>query len=180
MELCYTEEQLIQGVKQNDSSAFSYLYNNYSRALLFVIRKIVRDEHTAEDILQETFVKIWSNIHQFDMEKGRFYTWILNIAKNKAIDFTRSKSHIMNGMMEKDSEKTLLDIHTTQHKTEHIGVLNLVMKLKPKYQSLVYMVFFNGNTMEEVAQTQNIPLGTIKTRMRSSISLLRKDFEYAC
>lgn len=176
----YTEEQLINGVRNNCRESFNYLYDNYSAALLLVIKRIVRNEHTSEDLLQETFINIWANIAQFNVSKGHLYTWMVNIAKNKAIDYSRSKAGNMSKRINPEGETVLGEMESAGKQTEHIGILKLVENLSPKYRSLIYNVFFNGNTLEEVANWQAVPLGTIKTRMRSSISILRKDFQIAC
>ncbi len=85
------EEFLIQ-FKNKDTKAFDVLYNYYHASLLGVIYTIVRDQDLAKDVLQEVFVKIWRNSESYSAEKGRFFTWILNIARNTTIDKTRSKN----------------------------------------------------------------------------------------
>ena len=89
----YSEEELIQLLKSADQSAFSYLYDHYSGALYGVIFKIIGERALAEDILQEAFVKIWSNFSSYDSSKGRLFTWMLNITRNLTIDTLRSKSY---------------------------------------------------------------------------------------
>ena len=84
-------------LSQQSREAFNYLYKQYSAVLYGVICKVIFDEHTAQDVLQEVFVKIWNNIGQYDAKKGRIYTWIINIARNSAIDKLRSKGEIMKG-----------------------------------------------------------------------------------
>src|SRR5688572_6409074 len=84
------EEELVQGLKNRQQDTLRYVYDNYRPALHGVIFHIVRSQEIAEDLLQETFVKIWNNINTYDRTKGRLYTWMLNIARNLAIDKTRS------------------------------------------------------------------------------------------
>jgi RNA polymerase sigma-70 factor (ECF subfamily) len=74
-----------------DQRAFTYVYDMYSKSLFAVISNLVSDREEAEDVLQETFVKIWKNIDSYNESKGRFYTWIVNIARNSSIDKLRSK-----------------------------------------------------------------------------------------
>src|SRR5690606_35632974 len=88
-----TQEQLLASIAKGDPNAFTLLYDHYSKSLFSVIRSRIRDTAEAEDVLQEVFVKIWKNIDSYSEEKGRFYTWILNIARNASIDRLRSKSH---------------------------------------------------------------------------------------
>src|SRR4051812_14493882 len=80
-------------LKQRDETAFAYLYDNYAGALNGVISRMVDDEQTAEDILQEAFVKIWNNFSQYDNTKGRLFTWMVNLTRNLTIDMLRSKGY---------------------------------------------------------------------------------------
>ncbi len=78
-------------LQKQDKAAFDQLYRQYSGVLYGVIKKVVNDEQTAQDVLQEAFVKIWNNIKQYNPQKGRIYTWMLNVSRNAAIDKLRSK-----------------------------------------------------------------------------------------
>ena len=91
----YTEDQLVALLRSGSREGFNYLYKNYAAVLYGTILKIVHDEETARDVLQEAFVKIWNNIEQYDTGKGRIYTWILNVSRNAAIDKLRSRGEIM-------------------------------------------------------------------------------------
>jgi RNA polymerase sigma-70 factor, ECF subfamily len=87
----YTEDELVMLLKGKNEQAFAYLYDNYSAAINGVIYRMVDNVELAEDVLQETFVKIWNNLSNYDPLKGRLFTWMINIAKNLAIDTLRSK-----------------------------------------------------------------------------------------
>lgn len=89
----YSHDDLVILIKNRDQKAFAYLYDNYSKALFGVLYQIVADVEETEDILQKLFLKIWDNFESYDASKGRLYTWMLNIAKNLAIDYKRSKSN---------------------------------------------------------------------------------------
>ena len=84
------DSNIIAGIRSGDQRALKLLYNKYSKALQGVIIRIVDDHETSEDLLQDAFVKIWQNFHTYDENKGRIYTWMLNIARNLAIDKIRS------------------------------------------------------------------------------------------
>lgn len=96
MNIKYTEEELISLLKERDQNAFSYLYDNYSKALFGIIYNIVGNTEEAEDILQIVFLKIWNSFSTYDKSKGRLYTWMLNITRNSAIDYVRSKQNKTN------------------------------------------------------------------------------------
>src|SRR5206468_3616525 len=87
----YSEEELVLLLQQQSRQAFNYLYRQYSAVLYGVIYKVITDEQTSQDVLQDVFIKIWNNISQYNAQKGRLYTWMLNIARNAAIDKLRSK-----------------------------------------------------------------------------------------
>src|SRR6186997_886444 len=89
----YKETELVLLLKQRTQTAFSYLYDNYSPALYGVIVSIVQDRELANDVLQEVFIKVWRQIDQYNPEKGKLYTWLINICRNASIDTLRSKSY---------------------------------------------------------------------------------------
>lgn len=174
----YTEDQLVTLLKQQSRDGFNYLYANYAAVIFGVIKRTIFDEDTAQDVLQETFVKIWNNIDKYDPEKGRIYTWMINIARNAAIDKLRSKGEIMKGKIHtgEDIVDNLSQGMKTEQSTDTIGLKNLVANLKPEYQHIVQLAYFKGYTLDEVSKTLEIPLGTVKTRMRQAIKLLREQF----
>ena len=89
----YSELELVTQLKLKDTQAFSYLYDNYSAAIMGVIYKMTENTELSEDILQEVFIKIWNNFDNYDSSKGKLFTWMLNIARNLTIDNLRSKSY---------------------------------------------------------------------------------------
>ncbi len=172
----YSEEELVVLLKQQNRDAFNYLYKNYAGVLYGVIRKVVSDEQTAQDVLQEVFVKIWNYTDRYDAEKGRIYTWMLNIARNAAIDKLRSKGEIMKGKIQtgEDAVYNVQKGMSTEQRTDAIGLQDAVAGLKPEYQTIVNLAYFKGFTLDEIAKTLDMPLGTVKTRMRAALQLLRQ------
>ena len=175
----YSEEELILLLKQQSREAFNYLYDNYSAVLFGVINKVVNDEQTSQDVLQDVFVKVWNNISRYDASKGRIYTWMLNIARNAAIDKLRSKGEIMKNKIQSGQDivdSSVVKGMKTEMVTDTIGLKQVVDGLKPEYQTIVNMAYFKGYTLDEISKTLEIPLGTVKTRMRSAMQLLREHF----
>lgn len=147
----------------------------YSRSLFTVISNLISDRDEAEDVLQESFVKIWKNIDSYNVEKGRFYTWILNIARNSAIDKLRSKS-LNNSRKNLSSDNfvhLLDDNQRVTQKIDLIGIRDFVKKLKPKCIQIIDLLFFKGYTQQEASDELGIPLGTVKTQNRNCINDLR-------
>ena len=162
----YSETELIRLINANNKNGFDYLYKNYAGAISYVISKIITDEHTAEDILQEVFINIWTNIHQYDPAKGRFYTWMRNIAINKCKDFLRCSLHNMRKRVGGNQMDINSKIFNTEQKTDRIGLNQLVSKLQADHQKVICLAYYYGHTFEEIAEKLNLPLGTVKSRMR--------------
>ncbi|RYE24890.1 MAG: sigma-70 family RNA polymerase sigma factor [Sphingobacteriales bacterium] len=175
----YTEEELIQLLRQKSQQGFNYLYKQYAGVLYGIVKKVIYDDQTAQDVLQEVFVKIWNNIGGYDAAKGRIYTWMINIARNASIDKLRSKGEIMKSKIQtgEDVVSNMQTTMRTEQRTDTIGLRQMVGGLKPEYQNIVDLAYFKGYTMEEIAKTLDIPVGTVKTRMRYAIKSLRGNFE---
>ncbi len=173
----YTEEELVLLLQRQSREGFDYLYRQYGAVLYGVIFKVLNDEQTAQDVLQDAFVKIWKNIGQYNAAKGRLYTWMLNIARNSAIDKLRSKGEIMKGkILSGDDVVYSRDGMKTEQRTDTIGLRKTVAGLKPEYEVIIDLAYFKGYTLDEIAKTLEIPLGTVKTRMRSAMQQLRTVF----
>jgi RNA polymerase sigma-70 factor (ECF subfamily) len=175
----YDETTLVALLKQKDRQAFSYLYDNYSAVLYGLILKIVGKPEEANDILQEIFLKIWRNMDSYDAEKSRLYTWMLNIARNAAIDFIRSRpfqNSIKNQNIE-DSVDSINDLEQTEQNIDRIGLKQMVEKLPNDQQKVIEFVYLNGYTQIETSEALNIPLGTVKTRVRMAIQTLKGIFK---
>ena len=171
-----SEESLIALVGTGSQEGFRILYDNYSAALYGVIERIVVDEALAEDILQEAFLKIWKNFHAYSPEKGRLFTWMMNICRNLSIDFLRSSHQKVSKNIQSletfvGSEKgsVLMD------KLDFIGVETALKKLKPEQLTLIQLAYFQGYTQEEIAEETGVPLGTVKTRIRAALQILRSE-----
>ena len=173
-----SEEELVLSLQHREKIAVEALYDMYSASLFGVISRIINDTAIAEDVLQETFVKIWHSFSSYSTEKGRLFTWMVNIARNLAIDKIRSKDFKnQNKNQEIENNVTFIDEQrNTVYKPELMGVKELVQTLKPEQQLIVDLVYFKGYTHVEAAEELGIPLGTIKTRLRMAILELRKHF----
>ena len=171
----YSEEELVQELQNRNQQAFSYLYDNYAAALNGVIFRLVEDKELAEDILQEAFVKIWNNFSSYDSSKGRLFTWMLNLTKNLTIDTLRSKGYKKQSKISGDENAVSnLSDNTGAEKFDALGIRKQLSNLKPAQRNIIDMAYFNGYTQDEISKEMGIPLGTVKTRMRSAILELRK------
>lgn len=170
----YTEQELIQALKARDEQAFSYLYDHYSGPLYNIILQIVRKTEVAGDTLQEVFINIWRKIDSYDPLKGRLFTWMLNISRNAAIDMLRSKNY-QNSLKNQEITENVYSIdHASQPSYDQIGLMKVLGKLRPEQRVLIELAYFKGYTQEEIAEIEEIPLGTVKTRIRNALIQLRE------
>lgn len=168
---------LIKKFQQKDSVAFEKLYGMYAENICGVIYTIVKDKERSQELCHDVFIKIWNKSAQYNASKGRFFTWILNIARNTAIDELRSKANKNNkknlqldsfvGMLQYDK-----DLET---ETNTIGLQSLLKGLKEKCIRLIDLLYFKGYTQKEAAEELQKPIGTIKTRIRACISKIREN-----
>ena len=171
--LKYTEPELVALLKKRSQSAFNYLYDNYSGALYGVILSILQDKELSNDVLQEVFIKIWRQIEQYDAEKGRLFTWMVNISRNASIDTLRSKGYHSQKQNRELTEDVYSAAGTVSTETDRIGLRKLVTGLKDDHKVLIELAYFQGYTQDEISKLLNVPLGTVKTRLRSALVQLR-------
>lgn len=172
----YTEPELIGLLKQQDEKAFNFLYDNYSGVLYGVILKIIADPGTAQDILQNVFIKIWKGFEGFDSGRGSLYTWMLNIARHSAIDVLRSATF----QQEQKTKAIGNNVHSetqglrTHTPVDGIGLKHLITQLKEEYRIIIELAYFKGYTQEDIAKELKLPLGTVKTRCRNALLQLKE------
>ena len=170
----YTETELVTLLKERQQSAFSYLYDNYSGALYSVVLSIINDRELANDVLQEVFIKIWRQIESYDSTKGRLFTWMMNVTRNASIDMLRSKGFQNNQQNRELTETVYESAGSVSTNTDKIGLRKLVYTLKEEYRVLVELAYFQGYTQDDISKMLGIPLGTVKTRLRTALIQLRE------
>lgn len=167
-----SEPELIAKIKNKESVAFDIIYQNYSKSIYSIILKIVKTNPPASDILQDSFVKIWKNIDKYDTSKGTLFTWILNISRNTSIDSIRSSSSKVNkNTFDIDNKNAKIESFETQN--ENFDLKNLLLNLELKHREIIDLLYFQGYTQAEVAEYLDIPLGTVKTRVKYAMNALR-------
>lgn len=169
------EEVLIARLRKRDETAVTQLYDLYSASLYGVILRIVKDELLAEEVIQDCFVKIWVSIALYDSNKGRLFTWMVTIARHLAIDKIRSCSY------QQKRQNQYSDIilknssyETNSFKPECIGIKEFISILSVDQRKVVDLIYFEGYSHQQAAKELTIPLGTVKTRVRQALQLLRK------
>jgi len=172
------DQELAQRLKQRDASAMAELYDKYGGLLYSVILRAVANQATAEDLLQETCLRIWNRIHTFDIERGRLEGWIVTIARNRAIDYLRSLRS-----QPSESSTTLEDLeHSGLYVTRETEAERLTRRkavgaaldrLNEEQRAVLELTHFQGLTQTEIAERMQKPLGTVKSLVRSALKILR-------
>lgn len=174
--ITYSQAELARLLKARDKQAFSYLYDNYHKALFLIIYRIVKQQELAEDVLQNVFLKIWNGIGSYDAEKSQLYTWMLNVARNAAIDSLREKHEKNKSNIQEASDIVYYDNRVFVEDTSHesIGIKGMISVLSNDHQEIIDLAYFQGYTQTEIATHLSIPLGTVKTKIRQAILELKK------
>ncbi|SDF44137.1 RNA polymerase sigma-70 factor, ECF subfamily [Mucilaginibacter pineti] len=169
------ESELILAIKNKSARGAKILYDKYSHTLFYNINRIVKSRTVAEDILQQTFIKIWDSFHQYDQQKGRLYTWMINIARNLCFDELRKK-HYQYLVLSDNMQSSASYFERNHHEiinTDLCDIGKFLNQLRKIDAKVMYLIYIKGYTHVEVAENLNIPLGTVKTRIANSIKLLK-------
>lgn len=178
-----TDIELMQRVASNDSKALEALYNRYSSLLFTIIKKIVNDEKIAEEVLCDVFVIIWQKVNLFNFNTANVYTWLITLSRNKAVDVLKRKN---------DSEE--IEEYTEEYENRFIiphlspeidpmdiktaiklknNVEQALKKLTDAQQYVLYLAYYEGLTQKDIATRLNIPLPTVKSKIKLALGNLR-------
>ncbi len=172
------EKHIVELLQERNEKAISLLYENYGDTLYGVALKVVRNEELAQDVLQESFVKIWKKSDSYDVSKAKLFTWLFRITRNTAIDKLRS----VNTKTNKEIQINVSDVYTLgveSTKPDLIDVRENLEKIEEKYQIVLDALFFQGMTQQEASDELDIPLGTIKSRLKIGLRELKKIYDPA-
>jgi len=178
------EREWMAQVQNGDKQALRKLYDRFNKILFGMIYKILRNKEESEDLLQEIFVKIWNKADQFDPSRGSAYSFIATLARNRAIDRTRSrafKNRRKDDYVINDDEYSF-NLSTENPNPEEkieiteraVGVRKALAQLNEKERQVLYISYFEGLSQTEIADKIDIPLGTVKYRMRQGMIKLRE------
>jgi len=172
-------EVLVEQFQKKDIAAFEKLHDMYAENICGVINTIVKNEALSQEICQDVFVKVWNKSDSYNSSKGRFFTWVLNIARNAAIDKMRSKAYKQEKKnLSADYFVGILERPEEENNTiDTARIRKLLLSLKSKCIEIIELLYFRGFTQKDAAEELEIPLGTVKTRNRSCISQLRDNMK---
>ena len=173
------ERALVLRLQRRDPQALAELYDRYGRMAYSLVLRVVRDGAIAEDLVQETFLRVWNRVHSIDSEKGSLGPWLLAIARNRAIDYLRSSA---------GRERKAVELDETDHAPLYSGMeadilisdqarrVKVAMeKLAPNYRTVMELAYFEGLSQSEMAVQMGQPLDTIKTWVRTALQSLRDE-----
>jgi RNA polymerase sigma-70 factor (ECF subfamily) len=173
-----SDATLIAGIVQRDESALAALYDRYSGMLSSVLTRILRDSQAAEEILQDIFFQLWRNAAQFDSSRGSLPGWLLVIARNRAISKLRRHNPASGEELLENTVVLPTTLESQVAQRQLIGKVKGALENLPKEQrAAIELAYFEGLTHSEIAERTGDPLGTVKTRLRSAVETLKRNFK---
>ncbi len=175
------DEALMASVVAGDSAAFEELYDRYAPAVLGMLVKMLQDRPLAEEVLQESFWRVWEKAHSFSEERGSFRTWIFSIAKRQAIDTIRRQKVRPQAVRDEAEELKLATQPNPGPAVDEAAWIAIesqkvraaLEKLSPEQVQVIELAYFEGLTRQEISQMTGDPLGTVHTRARLGLQKLR-------
>ena len=175
-----TDSTLVERVARREAAALGELYDRHHRLLFTLIHRVLRDRGEAEDVLQDVFVRVWDRAESYNPALGAPSAWLARIARNRAIDRLRSRgvrAHLADPL---DRVPLAADVATAPdpeeqtHAAEHRRIVRAALDaLPPEQRTLIDAAYYDGYTQSELAEKFDLPLGTVKTRIRTAMQALR-------
>jgi RNA polymerase sigma-70 factor (ECF subfamily) len=180
-----SDPALVERLTLREPQAMTELYGRYGRAAYSLIYRIVRNRATAEDLVQETFLRVWIRVRTFDGQKGPLGSWLLTIARNRAIDHLRSSNgRIGRAACEMGSSTETSLFANFEKQTLNSDRVHRIRKalenLNANRRRVIELAYFEGLSQSEMAKRMGQPLGTVKTWVRSALKNLREDLGVRC
>ena len=173
------DTNLVARMQRRDPQALAELYDRYGGVTYSLILRVVRDTGIAEDLVQETFLRVWNRVSGFDAQKGSIGPWLLAVARNRAIDYLRSAG---------GRERNAVEYEETDHPSLYCDmekdilasdkarkVKSAIDKLPANYRQVIELAYFEGLSQTEMAERMGQPLGTVKTWVRAALKNLRDE-----
>ena len=178
------DDDLVRRLKARDAQVMSKLYDRYGRLVYSVIFRVVRDSAAAEDLVQETFLRIWNRAQSFDQQRGALGPWILTVARNRAIDHLRSlDGRMAAGALELDRIENPAQFTAFEDRALTLDrarrIKEAFQKLAPHQKEVIELAYYQGLSQTEMAERLKQPLGTVKTWVRSALQILREELSGA-
>jgi RNA polymerase sigma-70 factor (ECF subfamily) len=174
-----SDPDLVRRLQRRDPRAMAELYDRYGRLVYALILRVVRDGGIAEDLVQETFLRVWNRVQGFDAERGGLGAWLLAVARNRAIDYLRSAAGRMRNAVEvpeTDHPALFADMEKELFNSDRVRrVRTALEKLSANQRAVIELAYFEGLSQAEMAEKMGEPLGTVKTWVRTALKSLRDE-----
>jgi RNA polymerase sigma-70 factor (ECF subfamily) len=172
-----SDHDLMRAVAQGDETALAAIYDRYRLILFGLILRILHDRQEAEDVLQEAFLQVWRRARDFDESRGRAFTWLVTIARSRALDRLRalgSRARLADEAAQAPHEDVADAAEDAVKSEQGTIVRQALVELPEEQRRTLFLAYFEGLTQTEIAARLGDPLGTVKTRMRSGLIKLRE------
>lgn len=178
-----SDERLMERVAHGDQEAFSQLYDRHADIVLGLIYKITSERRLSEDLMQETFWRVWEKANTFNPERGKFTTWMFSIARRQAIDTHRRRLARPPLAISENAQQQMERLPSSvsvpgkvQQRGEARELRAALDELPAEQRDVILMAYFEGKTRREIAAETETPLGTVHTRARLALIRLRRQF----
>ncbi len=170
------DRMLLERVQARDQGAMAEIFDSYSRMAYSVALRVLKDPAQAEDVMQDVFFQVWQNPRAFAPERGSLGAWLAVVVRNRSIDAMRKRrpSDSVEDVVLASGTDVAREVERSTMIERVRGVLN---NLPPEQRESLELAFFNGMTHAEIADEKGEPLGTVKTRIRTALTTLRKAFQ---
>ncbi len=179
IEIGEADAELVKRLQRRDASAMAELYDRYGRLVYGMILRIVQDTGIAEDLVQESFLRVWNRVQGFDAERGGLGPWLLAVARNRAIDYLQSAGGRMRHtveLQENDHPGLFADMEKDVLNSDRIRrVKDALERLSANQRKVIELAYFEGMSQTEMAERMGQPLGTVKTWVRAALKSLREE-----
>jgi RNA polymerase sigma-70 factor (ECF subfamily) len=172
-----SDVSILQAIARRDETALAQLYDRYRVILFGLLLRILHNREEAEDVLQEVFLQIWRRAADFDENRGRPFTWLVTLARSRAIDRLRSlaaRDRVALAGAREPSEEVSDAVDDALKSEQKSVVTTALAQLPEEQQQPLLLAYYDGLTQSEIAKKLNAPLGTVKTRMRAGLKKLRE------
>lgn len=178
------DSDVARRLRERDPQVMSVLYDRYGKIAFSIIFRVVRDSAVAEDLVQETFLRVWNRAQSFDQQRGALGPWILTVARNRAIDHLRSADGRMAaGALELDrleNPARFSNLDDTALSIDRARRLKSAFeKLNANQRTAIELAYYEGLSQTEMAERLKQPLGTVKTWVRTALKVLREELAEA-
>ncbi len=173
-----SDEDLVARLRERDTGAFGLLYDRYSRIAFGLAYRMLGEPSAAEDVVQEAFLALWRQVATFRAERSAVRTWLLSIVHHRAIDRTRrvANREVSDTMLENSPERADESVnveHEVRASQEALQVREAMRALPPDQRRAIELAYFGGHSHTEIARMLNIPVGTVKGRLRIGLQKMK-------